>query len=206
MNESMKDQVKDQISAFLDDELSGDESAFLVRRLESSAETHRTMIRYALIGTALRGELMQPDPNVLRRRLAARFEGGQLPAAATAGPRAAVSGGMRWSLMGFGLAASLAVFGLLVLQTVRTTDPSMEPLSARDSASSPAAAYAVPARPAAAIDTGLSARTTAQPTRLTNYMVHHGEYASGLGRTWIHANVVGSREVQSQLEDATWRQ
>jgi sigma-E factor negative regulatory protein RseA len=197
MNESMSDQIRDQISAFLDDELSGDESAFLVRRLESNVEAHRTMIRYATIGAALRGELLKPEPDVLRRRLALRFEGGHAPALAA--PRAARAG-MRWSLLGFGLAASLGVLGLLVLQMVDSTDRAPAPMSAQDASSVPV--YAAPG----VLDMRFRGRTSVQPTRLTNYMVHHGEFASGLGRTWIHANVVGSREVQSLTEDASWRQ
>jgi sigma-E factor negative regulatory protein RseA len=189
----MNDQIKDQISAFLDDELSGDESAFLVRRLESNPEAHKTVIRYATIGAALRRELLQPEPGILRRRLAMRFEGGQAPAVAA--PRAARAG-MGWPLLGFGLAASMAVIGLLVLQMVDSNDRARAPLSVRDAASTPGGATPY---------TVLGGSTSVQPTRLTNYMVHHGEFASGLGRTWIHANVVGSREVQNQLEDATWR-
>ena len=32
---------------------------------------------------------------------------------------------------------------------------------------------------------------TVAPIRLTNYLMHHGEYASGLTRTSVNSNVVG---------------
>ena len=37
-------------------------------------------------------------------------------------------------------------------------------------------------------------RPVAVPIRLTNYLVHHGEYASRLSRTSVHSNVVGAAE------------
>jgi hypothetical protein len=47
-----------------------------------------------------------------------------------------------------------------------------------------------------------------QPIRFTNYLVHHGEFATRLGQPWIYSTVVSSREMESQpqIEDASWRQ
>ena len=67
--------VHDQISAFLDDELSDEETAFLVRRFERDAEARNQLRRYTAIGCALRGELTTADPDVLRRRITSALHG-----------------------------------------------------------------------------------------------------------------------------------
>ena len=56
------------------------------------------------------------------------------------------------------------------------------PLQTRDAVVAPS--YVVPQ------DTDQS-RTVA-PIRLTNYLMHHGEFASGLTRTSVNSNVVGA--------------
>jgi hypothetical protein len=38
-------------------------------------------------------------------------------------------------------------------------------------------------------------RAVVPTIRLTNYLVHHGEYASGLSRTSVHSNVVTAPEM-----------
>ena len=52
----MNEHIHEQISAFLDDELSSEESAFLVRRLTSDTLAHHQTIRYSAIGSVLRRE------------------------------------------------------------------------------------------------------------------------------------------------------
>ena len=84
----MTDQINDQISAFIDNELSADESALLVRRFERDSEARARAMRYTLIGASLRGELLEPHPSVLRQRVAAALSGGTAPSAAE-GSRAA---------------------------------------------------------------------------------------------------------------------
>ena len=85
----MTDQINDQISAFIDNELSADESALLVRRFERDAEARARAQRYTLIGSALRGELLEPHPSVLRQRVAAALSGGAAPSVAKARARTA---------------------------------------------------------------------------------------------------------------------
>jgi negative regulator of sigma E activity len=186
----MTEEINDQISAFIDDELSEQESAFLVRRFEHDGAAHERAVRYSVIGSALRGELLQPDPAVLLRRIAGALDGARarLPSASR------VSG--RWSarfarpLLGFGIAASVALFALVGLRSLNEAriGPSsgVAPapgLVVREVVSPPS--YVVPpdiAEPNAIVS----------PIRLTNYLVHHGEYASRLSRTSVHSNVVGA--------------
>jgi negative regulator of sigma E activity len=192
----MTDQINDQISAFIDNELSADESALLVRRFERDSEARARALRYTLIGASLRGELLEPHPSVLRRRVAAALSGGTVPSAAKAR--------QRWPdrfarpLLGVGIAAAVAVVAIGALRSLNETafaPGSVAPLAAtpaRDAASAPS--YVVPpqvtdqARPVASI-------------RLTNYLMHHGEFASGLTRTSVNSNLVGAG-VQPVATDA----
>src|SRR5882672_117472 len=112
----MTDQTNDQISAFIDDELSDEQSAFLLRRFERDPDARDQAVRYTMIGAALRGELLGPDHGVLRRRISVALSGQPLPAARTAAPR--VRARYVRPLVGFGIAASVAVAAIVGLRAV----------------------------------------------------------------------------------------
>ena len=78
----MTEQINDQISAFIDNELSADESALLVRRFERDTEARARAMRYTFIGASLRGELLEPHPSVLRQRISAALSGSTAPSVA----------------------------------------------------------------------------------------------------------------------------
>ena len=198
----MTEQINDQISAFIDDELSAEESALLVRRFERDPNARTLALRYTMIGAALRGEVLQPHSSVLRRRIAAALDGGA-PAAERRVPH--------WSaryarpLLGFGIAAAVAVAAIGTLRFVN--DAGVAPngatggaILARDQVVAPS--YVVPqdATPAGPVTS---------PIRLTNYLIHHSEYASGLGRTSVSSNVVGASvepmPVQADDAESQWR-
>ena len=111
----MTEQINDQISAFIDDELSAEESALLVRRFERDPNARAQVLRYTMIGAALRGEVLEPHSSALRRRIAAALDGA-VPAAERPAPR--------WSaryarpLLGFGIAAAVAVAAIGTLRLV----------------------------------------------------------------------------------------
>ena len=183
----MTDQINDQISAFIDNELSADESALLVRRFERDTEARARAMRYTLIGASLRGELLEPHPSVLRQRLAAALSGATAPSV----PKARGRWNDRWTrpLLGVGIAATVAVVAIGTLRSLSEVAPAPDSLTAggpvvqqvRDPVTVPI--YVVPQ------DTDES-RTDA-PIRLTNYLMHHGEFASGLSRTSVNSNVLG---------------
>ena len=201
----MTEQINDQISAFIDDELSAHESAMLVRRFERDPEARSRALRYTLIGTALRGELLEPHPAVLRQRIAAALAG-VVPVA----PRVPA----RWSvrvarpLLGFGIAATVAIVAIGVLRAVNNSEtvpsravaataPAPVLLQARDAPEAPS--YVVPPEVA-------DGRVVTPPIRLTNYLMHHGEYASRLSRTSVHSNVVSAAPEQPRAATPEVRQ
>src|SRR5690606_17001245 len=184
----MSEQIHDQVSAFIDDELSAEESAFLVRRFERDPESRNKLVRYSLIGSALRGELLQPDPDMLRRRVNAALNGSPsvLKPAGASVPLASAAANARWAnpAVGLGLAASVAVAALFTVRAINGPDDSGE-------TTPPLVATVVPAD-----SPQQGARNVVAPLppiRLTNYLLHHGEYAR-LSRTSVHSTVVGSME------------
>jgi negative regulator of sigma E activity len=185
----MTDQINDQISAFIDNELSADESALLVRRFERDDDARARAMRYTLIGASLRGELLEPHPSVLRQRLAAALSG-----AAPSLPKARERWTPRWAqpLLGVGIAATVAAVAIGTLRSLNEVPLAPEtsagitvigtPLQARDAVVAPS--YVVPQETdESRVDGSI---------RLTNYLMHHGVYASGLTRTSVNSNVVGA--------------
>jgi sigma-E factor negative regulatory protein RseA len=182
----MTDQINDQISAFIDNELGADESAMLVRRFEREPEARARAMRYTLIGAALRGELLEPHPSVLRQRLSAALSGA-VPSQARRQQSWAASAAR--PLVGFGIAAAVALVAIGTLRNVG--DP------ASGAGAVPTAALAVdstgaPEPPSYVVPQAVAASpVVTPPIRLTNYLIHHGDYASGLTRTTVNSNVVG---------------
>jgi negative regulator of sigma E activity len=185
----MTDQINDQISAFIDNELPADQAALLVRRFERDPEARARAMRYTLIGAALRGELLEPHPSVLRQRVAAALSGSPLPSASRQR--------QRWTdryakpLLGVGIAASVAVVAIGTLRSLNEPDVpgtatagvGTAPFEVRNASTTAAPSYVVP-------EVADQSRTLA-PIRLTNYLIRHGEFASGLTRTSVSSNVVG---------------
>jgi sigma-E factor negative regulatory protein RseA len=188
----MTDQINDQISAFIDNELSADETALLVRRFERDPDARARAMRYTLIGASLRGELLEPYPSVLRQRVATALSGGPAPSVAKARERWTD----RWArpLLGVGIAATVAVVAIGTLRSLNEAGVSPGNQTPLATNGLPAAdSYVVP-------DLADRSRTVA-PIRLTNYLMHHGEYASGLTRTSVSSNVVVGAGMEPVVTD-----
>ncbi|HEX5048018.1 MAG TPA: sigma-E factor negative regulatory protein [Gammaproteobacteria bacterium] len=190
----MTDKINDQISAFVDDELSEQECAFLVRRFEHDTLARGQAVRYTMIGSALRNELLRPDPAILLRRISSALDGASAPAvqaATAASPR-----GPHWSarvvrpLAGLAIAAGVASIAILGLRQINETpEPAGPAAVAAETAD-------VVEPPSYVVPRDVAEGHPVTPTiRLTNYLVHHGEYASGLNRTSVHSNVVTAPEM-----------
>jgi negative regulator of sigma E activity len=191
----MTEQINDQISAFIDNELSAEESSLLVRRFERDTESRSRAMRYTLIGASLRGELLEPHPSVLRQRVSAALSGTTLN---TPKAREGWTERLARPLLGVGIAATVAVVAIGALRSLNeaaiapSVAPSLAttPLQARDGLS-----YVVPQ------ETDNQSQIGA-PIRLTNYLMHHGEFASGLTRTSVNSNVVGA-ELERVVTDSS---
>jgi len=190
----MTDQINDQISAFIDNELSADETALLMRRFERDNEARARAMRYTLIGSSLRGELLEPHPSVLRQRISAALSGNATPSA----PRAREPWKDRWArpLLGLGIAATVAIVAVGTLRSLN--EASLAPGNVAPNGGLPltasSEAYVVP-QPTDPSRVGA-------PIRLTNYLMHHGEFASGLTRTSVNSNVLGGAIEPAAVSDA----
>jgi negative regulator of sigma E activity len=186
----MTDQINDQISAFIDNELSADESALLVRRFERDSDARARAMRYTLIGASLRGELLEPHPSVLRQRIASALSGNTTGNTAPSAPKAREPWTDRWArpLLGVGIAATVAVVAIGTLRSLNEASvaPSGLPFAGAVpvQASDRAVDYVVPQV--------TSDERVDGSIRLTNYLMHHGEFASGLTRTSVNSNVLGA--------------
>lgn len=193
--------VHDQISAFLDDELSDEEAAFLVRRFERDPETRKQAVRYATIGLALRGELLGPDPNLLRRRIDAALSGAT-PQPFRVPPSRTWPSRIVRPLVGGGIAAAVALAGVVALRSNNDSRPDTAVAVGRASNAAVAVqawteppSYVVPQD---ILESGPV--TPPPPIRLTNYLMHHGQYASRLSRTSVNSNVVGGADLPPETE------
>jgi negative regulator of sigma E activity len=181
----MNDQLQEQTSLFVDDELSAEECEFFVRRLQRDPDARGRLLRYQLIGAALRGEVNTSDPELLRRRLQAVMDGVNRAQTAREPPRVSYARLLK-PAVGLAIAASVTVAALLMLRTSGMNGGSEAAVSG---IASLAASQEEPESYTVPPDTDF--RRTAAPTvRLTNYMMQHGEYASYLSRTSVHSNVV----------------
>ena len=190
----MTDQINDQISAFIDNELSADETALLMRRFERDNEARARAMRYTLIGSSLRGELLEPHPSVLRQRISAALSGNAAPSA----PRAREPWNDRWArpLLGLGIAATVAIVAVGTLRSLN--EASLAPGNVAPNGGLPLTASSeVYVVPQATDPSGVGA-----PIRLTNYLMHHGEFASGLTRTSVNSNVLGGAIEPAAVSDA----
>ncbi len=197
----MSEQIREQVSAFLDGELPDTETELLLKRLTRDGELRESFGRYALIGEALRGAGSQ----ILTRGFASRVnlaidgEPAHVPAPATP-PRAS-----RWwrPFAGVTVAAGVAAVAIVALQQ-RAISPALRgasPVTAGNVAASPktaarnqspvqggggpreALSYTVPA-------TSTDAPSTLVPGRLTNYVFAHSKYSSGLGQRGVLADLL----------------
>jgi sigma-E factor negative regulatory protein RseA len=210
----MSEQIREQVSAFLDGELPDTETELLLKRLTRDGELRESFGRYALIGEALRGS----GSPILTRGFASRVnlaidgEPAHEPALSTP-PRAS-----RWwrPLAGVSVAAGVAAVAIVALQQ-RAISPALSgaaAVTAQNVTSVPNAAVprtaaltAMPAQggggprealsytvPAASTD----APSAIAPARLTNYVFAHSKYSSGLGQRGVLADLLIEDEEPQQ--------
>jgi negative regulator of sigma E activity len=194
----MSEQIHEQISAFLDDELSAEESAFLVRRLSSDSLARRQTIRYTTIGSVLREEAVLSNSTLLRDRIHAVLDG--IPVSQSAVGSASRRSG-RWTRLvaAAGVAGAVAVSSLLGLRALNDdlSGPSrVQSVTVAPGAWTEPDSYVVPG------DNMRSSQVAAPPIRLTNYLMQHGNYASTLNRTSVNSHVIGKLESDPAADSA----
>jgi sigma-E factor negative regulatory protein RseA len=199
----MSEQIREQVSAFLDGELPNSETELLLKRLTRDAELRESFGRYALIGEALRGA----SPGVLSRGFSSRVNLAIDGEPAPAGMQPQGASTPRWwrPLAGVSVAAGVAAVAIIALQQ-RATAPNIAHLApaaivkvapgmpVSDTRPGPSAAALTAQNHEALSYTVPFASTDAPsaiaPARLTNYVFAHSKYSSGLGQRSVLADLL----------------
>jgi sigma-E factor negative regulatory protein RseA len=194
----MSEQIREQVSAFLDGELPNSETELLLKRLTRDGELRESFGRYALIGEAVRGTTRG---GLITRGFTGRvnlaIDGESIPA----NGHVAQARGPRWwrPFAGAAVAAGVAAVAVVALQQ-RAVAPTLRPgvpltaqtvpaqsalraVSGAVPATREAISYTVPA-------TSPAAPAATFPARLTNYVFAHSKYSSGLAQRGVMADLL----------------
>ncbi len=172
--------------------MSAEECAFFIRRLEHDPAERDRLIRYTRIRAALRGELLSPDPDVLRRRVQESLSGISIPPARSATGRRP-AGKLLKPAMGFGIAATVAVAAVVTLRFMSQggleAGTSGAEQSLQSAAGTEVPSYVVPPEVE-------PRRLVSPPTRLANYLIRHSEYANRVRRASFDSDLVGTVDAE----------
>jgi sigma-E factor negative regulatory protein RseA len=195
----MSEQIREQVSAFLDGELPNSETELLLKRLTRDGELRESFGRYALIGEAIRGTSRGLLTKGFSGRVNLAIDGELIPV----DEHIAQARGPRWwrPLAGAAVAAGVAAVAVVALQqravaptlrsgaplTAQVATPAQSALVATTGAAAPAPreaiSYTVPA-------TSPVAPAATTPARLTNYVFAHSRYSSGLDLRGVMADLL----------------
>ena len=190
----MSEQIREQVSAFLDGELPDSETELFLKRLTRDGELRESFGRYALIGEALRGASSDRVTKGFAAGVNLAIDGEPVqPASQAKGSRAT-----NWwrSLAGISVAAGVATVAIVALQqrAIISGVRSAAPATAQNvSAAQVAPVQNTPAaREALSYTVPASSAETAgiAHARLVNYVFAHSQYSSGLGQRGVLADLL----------------
>jgi anti-sigma factor RsiW len=161
----MTEHFDEQISEFIDDEMSPEQCEFFVRRLQKDDAARARYMRYQLIGAAVRGEHIQRNSAELRRRLQAA-----LATDTSASTASRLAGAGHQLVVGAGIAAGFVLFaaigwGVGMLDRLPPVDSG--------AFAAEAGSQSLAAKPAMQLDGGSFAG---------QMLMHHAGYSSGFNR------------------------
>ncbi len=199
----MSEQIREQVSAFLDGELPSSETELLLKRLARDPELRESFGRYALIGESLRGASRVPLTRGFAGRVNCAIDGE--PAAVSAPALRARPAGWWRPFAGAAVAAGVAAVAVVALQH-RADAPAvaaLSPVTAQNVGlprNAGLAQNAGAARPKEAISYTVPAVSDAAAVlpaaRLTNYVFAHSNYSSGLGRNNVLSGLLTDADEQ----------
>lgn len=188
----MSEQIREQVSAFLDGELPSSETELLLKRLTRDAELRESFGRYALIGESLRSASRAPLTRGFAGRVNCAIDGEPI---AVNFPSVRVRAPRWWRpFAGAAVAAGVAAVAVVALQqrAVAPTVHGLSPLTAQN---------ASVAQPKEAISYTVPAATPDAPqvlpaARLTNYVFAHSKYSSVLGQSNVLSGLLANADEQ----------
>jgi negative regulator of sigma E activity len=206
----MSEQIREQVSAFLDGELPSSETELLLKRLSRDGELRESFGRYALIGEAVRGGTHSLMTKGFAGRVNLAIDGEPIPA----NGHASQSRSPRWwrPFAGAAVAAGVTAVAVVALQH-RAVAPGLrsgavvavQSTAMRAQSSLLAQNAVLPQgalqRPREAISYTVPPVSPAAPAaipqaRLTNYVFAHSRYSSGLDQRGVLADLLIEAEEQ----------
>ncbi len=187
----MTDQLHQQLSAFIDNELTEEECSLFVRRLSKDDQLRASVSRYALIGDAMRGELLAADVHVSENiRAAIEIDAQEQARTGTTGSAA----WSRWLRPVSGLAVAATVAAVAVLSLQQGTDT---PDSTEFPSSTVAELNVDDGVPLVPIELSGFSRPEVRPasvmpqSRMDQYLIRHGSYVKRIGQQ----SLMGVRDI-----------
>jgi sigma-E factor negative regulatory protein RseA len=185
----MSEQIREQVSAFLDGELPDSETELLLKRLTRDGELRESFGRYALIGESIRGTSRGHLTKGFAGRVNMAIDGEPVVAVG----QARESRAPRWwrPFAGAAVAAGVAAVAVVALQqravapTLRA-GPAAAPMTAQNVTAAQGRepdSYTVP-------PTSPIAPSAMPQARLTNYVLAHSRYSSGLDLRGVLADLL----------------
>ncbi|MEE9141371.1 MAG: sigma-E factor negative regulatory protein [Gammaproteobacteria bacterium] len=179
----MTEQIRNQISTFIDNELSVEESELLIRRVSSSGELKSVVARYSLIGDVIGGSVAVPVPERFADSVMRQIENDTAPAEE--------STGRFWRVLqpvvGAAIAASVALGAIVLLQQTPGT---------QEIADAPRS-YTTPG--ADSIDAGMPYELRMQ---LNEKLIRHSRYSGPGAQRRAMINLLHEQEPDSAAEQA----
>lgn len=130
----MNEAIRMQLSAFVDGELPENEAELLLRRLSQDAELRQHVAEYMAIGRAIRGDTQVAGIDGLRDRVAATID--EAPSHDEAVDAVPAGNRMIRPLLGFAIAATVAVVAIFGLQRMTAIDGQAPQIAASQESSS----------------------------------------------------------------------
>src|ERR1700678_498496 len=206
----MSEQIREQVSAFLDGELPSSETELLLKRLSRDGELRESFGRYALIGEAVRGGTHSLMTKGFAGRVNLAIDGEPIPANEHAPP----SRSPRWwrPFAGAAVAAGVTAVAVVALQhragapgwrsgavvAVQSAAVRAQPSLLAQNVVLPQGALQTPREAISYTVPPVSPATPAAipQARLTNYVFAHSRYSSGLDQRGVLADLLIEAEEQ----------
>ncbi len=185
----MKHITREQLSAFMDDELDAGEAELLVRRLGGDFDLRGAAVRYGMIGHVIRDEMLRGDPRSLPERISGAIGDEAAPRPAVSGPR------FLRPVAGAAVAASVAALAIFSISEPEQVGPGATSVTVPES---PAVIMTPVAGPAAAIF------RAGNPNQLSRYYLNHAEYATMLGGQGPLIRIVRAPEDPPEADDEAY--
>ncbi len=194
----MKDEIREQISALVDDELTDLERPLLLGRLQRNADLRACMGRYQLIGDVIHGGVTQASGLGIAGRVQAALADDPASQDTTDTPESIAATGPQvaarsfWKpAVGFAIAASVALVAVISVQNLQQPQTGTQQLAASQTAT--------PAVTQVSTSDGQWDRIEPRvEKRLSGYLVNHSEFAASRGMQGLnpYVRIVGFEDTQ----------